>query len=403
MKRAAPETLRFDEHGSDHGLACGSPWADPCHPNGRRPAGKPVPQPQGLPRFAGKWYALVLLPVIALLVPGCSKGAPAANGNDNGAEPVQPIVKTAEVGPVKMTVTADKNRVTIAERLKLTIDVFAATGVDVEMEEPGEKLNEFQIRDYANQPAQAAEGGRRWTRTYDLDIFLSGEYSIPELTAHFTDRREGAAGRASPATSQPVEGTIRTEPFTITVTSLLEGTFDPTKFRDVKGPVELPVVRRWAWLRWAAVGGAAVVAAVLLVAWWRRRRRRDERTIRVPPHEWAFDQLRLLIDEHLVEQGRVHEFYYRLSQIVRIYIELRFGLMAPERTTEEFLVEVHRSDALRTDHQRRLGEFLTACDLVKFAKYEPTTPEIEGAFDSARGFVEQTIPQREPAVTEAAA
>ncbi len=344
----------------------------------------------------------MLAACLCVVLAGCGESTPDISAN--GENEVHPIVKTADLGPVKMTVTADKNRITIAERIGLTIEVFAEDGVDVEIADPGDQLNEFQIRDFTSHPAEPVEGGRRWTQTYDLDIFLSGEYSIPEIEARFIDHREEDSGQPVGPAVEPVdrlesrshtrEGTIRTEPFTIEVTSLLEGEFDPTQFRDIKGPVELPTDARHRWLVWG-VGAAAVVTVAVIWIILRRRKAGPEKRIVVVPHEWAFDQLRLLVDERLVEQGQIHEFYFRLSHIVRVYIELRFGLMAPERTTEEFLVEVHRSDTLRTDHQALLGDFLRSCDMVKFAKYDPTAAEIELAFDSARDFIEQTIPSGE--------
>ena len=367
-------------------------------------------------RWISKHSGMTAVACLCAFLGGCGEGV--TDSNANGEEAVKPIVKTAEMGPVKMTVTADRDRITIAERLNLTIEVVAANGVDVDLGEPGDQLNEFQIRGFTNAVAEPVEGGRRWTRTYDLDIFLSGAYSIPELEARFTDRRQSGSEPAPTveSTSQPAdrldrpflarEGVIRTEPFTIEVASLLEGDFDPTQFRDIKGPVELPVAAEHRWVAWAAGAATAVALVVLLVLIRRRRRARSEQKVTVVPHEWAFDQLRLLIDEKLVEQGLVHEFYFRLSHVVRVYIELRFGLMAPERTTEEFLVEVQRSDVLRDDHQTLLGDFLTSCDLVKFAKYEPIASEIELAFDLARDFIEQTVPHGaafEPQAREEAA
>ena len=131
-----------------------------------------------------------------------------------------------------------------------------------------------------------------------------------------------------------------------------------------------------------------------------RRRRRPERRRLVAPHDWAFDELRALIDEQLIEQGQVQEFFYRLSEITRMYIELRFGLMAAEQTTEEFLADAQSSSALSAEHKRLLADFLQACDLVKFARYEPGNEEIERAFSSTRDFVEQTKPSAEPAAME---
>jgi hypothetical protein len=328
--------------------------------------------------------------VLCAALAGCQ--GEATGDNANATEDIHPIQKTAEVGPVRMTVTADRNRITIAERLKLSIEVFAPEGIDVELGEPGDRLNEFRICDFANRPNEPAEGGRRWTRSYDLDIFLSGEYSIPAMEARFVDRREEAPDRPGEGLR---EGSIRTEPFSIEVTSLLEGEFDPTAFRDIKGPVVLPTESSRRWVTWVVAGVVAVAAAVLVVTWWRRRRARPEQVIPIDPSEWAFDQLRALIDEQLVEQGQVHEFYFRLSHIVRMYIELRFGLMAPERTTEEFLVEARRSDVLPSEHKASLGDFLGACDRVKFALYEPVATEIETAFDSARDFIQQTAARRD--------
>ncbi|MCP4593251.1 MAG: hypothetical protein GY842_21140 [bacterium] len=341
----------------------------------------------------GVWHrgAWLLATCACVVLGGCGEGAPESEGEVE--EEVKPIVKTAERGPVKMTVTSNRNRITIAERLELTIEVFAEEGVEIEMDEPGEQLNEFQIRGFRNIPGELVEGGQRWTRKYDLDIFLSGEYSIPQIEARFIDRRQEDPDQPGEGV---IEGTIRTEGFTIEVTSLLEGEFDPTQFRDIKGPVEIPVEGNRAWIAWVAGGGVVVALVAIILVLRRGRKVRATPQAVVIPHEWAFDQLRALIDAKLVEQGQAHEFFFRLSYIVRVYIELRFGLMAPERTTEEFLVEVQRSSVLRSVHKTLLGDFLESCDRVKFAMYEPTAGEIETTFDSARDFVQETASPAEP-------
>ena len=71
------------------------------------------------------------------------------------------------------------------------------------------------------------------------------------------------------------------------------------------------------------------------------------------------------------ENPPVEEFYTRLSDIVRRYLEGQLGLRAPERTTEEFLYEVSRDHALSAEHKELLGAFLQESDLVKFARFRP--------------------------------
>ena len=75
---------------------------------------------------------------------------------------------------------------------------------------------------------------------------------------------------------------------------------------------------------------------------------------------------------------------------MRQYIENRFGLHAPERTTEEFLDELRSSDALEEKFRPLLEEFLTHCDLVKFAEFQPTTADIQKMFDTTKQFIEAT-------------
>jgi hypothetical protein len=146
--------------------------------------------------------------------------------------------------------------------------------------------------------------------------------------------------------------------------------------RDIKGLVPVPHDGWWLWLALAA----AVAGGV---AWWLWKRRQPAAVaapLTLPsPLEIALAALqRLRQDEPPVE-----EFYTRLSDIVRHYIEDQFGLRAPERTTEEFLAEA----TLPAEHMQSLGAFLAEADLVKFARHRPGKQDMERAFGAAEKFV----------------
>jgi hypothetical protein len=94
----------------------------------------------------------------------------------------------------------------------------------------------------------------------------------------------------------------------------------------------------------------------------------------------------------LIEKGEVERFFVLLSAILRGYIENRFRVHAPERTTEEFLAEASANPALE-GHRARLGEFLALSDKVKFARYEPEAADIQSAFDVVKRFVAETSPE----------
>ena len=56
--------------------------------------------------------------------------------------------------------------------------------------------------------------------------------------------------------------------------------------------------------------------------------------------------------------------------MLRHYIEDRFGLRAPEQTTEEFLAELRQKHVFGERQKDLLRAFLEHCDLVKFAELQ---------------------------------
>jgi hypothetical protein len=158
----------------------------------------------------------------------------------------------------------------------------------------------------------------------------------------------------------------------------------------------VPVPAALSWLWWTL----AAVAIVSGLYWaWRRWRKGQVKAVvpekAVPPHERA----RLKLQEALALIDRPKPFCIAVSQTIRVYLEERFDLRAPERTTEEFLAELKQSALLEAHQKESLAEFLARCDLVKFARYEPEHYELQKLHDTALRLVNQT----EPPVFEPAA
>jgi hypothetical protein len=154
--------------------------------------------------------------------------------------------------------------------------------------------------------------------------------------------------------------------------------------RGIKAPMAIPNV----WL-WVGVGLAVLALGALAWWWWRRRQARAAAPVPVkitPPDEKARAKLQEALQ--LLDQPR--PFCILVSDTIRVYLEERFNLHAPERTTEEFLEELQASALLSHEQKQTLGEFLMRCDLVKFARYEPGPEELQGIYDVALRLVEET-------------
>jgi hypothetical protein len=154
--------------------------------------------------------------------------------------------------------------------------------------------------------------------------------------------------------------------------------------RDIKPPVALPDPLAWLWWTLAVVG----VVAVALTVWFLLRRKRlvARIAIVIPPHVRAREKLA----EALRFVGDPKLFCTMVSDTARVYLEERFKLRAPERTTEEFLIELRTSPHLTRDQKQSLGAFLESCDLVKFARFEPTEQALRELHDSALRLVDET-------------
>lgn len=154
--------------------------------------------------------------------------------------------------------------------------------------------------------------------------------------------------------------------------------------REVKPPVEIPF--GWAWL-WIALLVLAAVAGGY-GCWRRMRRKTVERKIEiiVPPHTRAYDRLRAALD--LINQPE--PFCVAVSAALRTYLEERFDFRAPERTTEEFLVELQDTARLGLYQKRSLAGFLEQCDLVKFAREQPEREVLRELYNAAFKLVRET-------------
>lgn len=156
--------------------------------------------------------------------------------------------------------------------------------------------------------------------------------------------------------------------------------------RDIRPPVAIP--SGWAWVWWTVLILAVAAGAFVLWWWWRKKKAIEAIVPPVPPHVRAKQRLA----DALALIGQPREFCIAVSDALRVYLEERFSFRAPERTTEEFLLDLKKTDLLMRDQKESLEDFLTRCDLVKFAKYEPREAELRDLHASALRLVEETEP-----------
>lgn len=333
--------------------------------------------------------ALGVLLLVGLVQLGCGKGgglagATSAAGSDGGAG--APIVRTTDVGLVKATVTLEPPHPRLGDSLTLTLAVEAQPGVAVEMPPFGEALGRFSIVSFVPRAETTREGGTRASQRYVLDPPQSGKQRIPPLRLQYTDRRLGAA-LVDGGAPEPKE--LLTDEVPVDIAAVVPEGEAAAALRPLRGELpEGPGAAATAGL--VALGIGVVVALLAGFFGVRAYRRRGRRKAVLGAYDVAVLRLRELTARGLPAPEAADGWYVELSGIVRRYIEDRYGLRAPELTTEEFLREVQRAPFIELRHRALLGTFLSTCDRVKFAGYRPGAAESQQALDEAARFLHES-------------
>jgi hypothetical protein len=273
---------------------------------------------------------------------------------------------------VELFTAVSKERVMLLEPFHLTIDLYRHKDQEVDFTPTVPKGFDGKIEKM---------GKREWEKDEmveyagTLRAVQLGELTIPPFTA--------TAG----------ENEASTDEILIQVGSILGEEADLAAIEEPAPPFP-PTVNYLPWL----LGGAGVLLIALFSIWlWRRPAKAFlPREVPLQAHVKALRALARLRGQPRVTEAEVEAFYVDVSQVLRVYLEERFGLHAPERTTEEFLGEIEQSDLLNADHRLSITRFLQQCDLVKFARLIPQSEVHDQTFRIAEMLVEQTRPDRAP-------
>ena len=157
------------------------------------------------------------------------------------------------------------------------------------------------------------------------------------------------------------------------------------------------------WSDWKLSFWLSILILVLwAVAYYLYLRLRDNKPIiarikivkRLLPHQKAMKEIEQIKADKMVASEDQKEYYTKLTDTLRKYIEERYGFSAMEMTSSEIIARLTSSgDQQSLDELRRL--FMTA-DLVKFAKYSTMINENDANLVNAIDFINQTKQENQP-------
>jgi hypothetical protein len=216
----------------------------------------------------------------------------------------------------------------------------------------------------------------RITSKYLITCFDSGNYIIPSLPFVMPNDKQ--------------TDTLHTLPLSLFVHGIK---VEKGKFYDIKGLMTIPITLKEIIM--FILIALAIYFIICLIIYIILRRKDKKPLFKIekplePAHIIAFRELEVLKAEKLWQKGMIKQYYTKLTDIVRKYLEHRFNILAMESTSDEIFDSIKDIKIIESQAQGYLENLLRLADFVKFAKAQPLPDENENSWNNAYNFVLDT-------------
>lgn len=262
-------------------------------------------------------------------------------------------------GGATIKASVDRNKILIGEPVQLTVvanlspeSVISFVNIDT--------IAHFELLEKPVIDTISSSGNTTIKGIYKITSFDSGHWVIPSFAL-------------SP-------GGIKTDTIPMDV---VFSDFNPNQeYHDIKDIFEVkPTKKKIEWW-WYVAGGFLLLVILHYFA-----RKKKLAPVSVPmaavnPYNEALKQLEQLQEE----RPEAKQYYSRLTDIFRLYIFRRKGILSLQKTTDDMVLQLRHLD-MEKGQFGRLATSLRLSDFVKFAKYTPTSEDDISAFDEIKNAI----------------
>lgn len=283
----------------------------------------------------------------------------------------------------------DSMQMLIGEQVHLTLSVAIKEGQQVvfpffqrtQMLTPGVEVLEMTEVDTTS----IDNNMQRLSCTYTLTSFEDTIYYLPPMKV-LVDGKE-----------------YNSKNLALKVLTLEVDTLHPEQFFPPKDVQDNP----FQWSDWSGMYWMAWLLLIFMaLAYYVYTRIRDNKSIVPPikfvrkalPHQKAMKEIEKIKQQRMTASENQKEYYTKLTDTLRVYLQDRFGFNAMEMTSEEIINRLNQEeDKTKIDE---LTELFRTADLVKFAKHEVLINENDRNLANAIAFIDSTKREDVPTVEQ---
>jgi hypothetical protein len=223
----------------------------------------------------------------------------------------------------------DTSRIYIGDQINFSITVDQPSGLKLDIPSFRDTLSKnIEILSGPVVDSTVLSGNRlRINKKYLITSFDSGMYMVKPVFVEFRDA--GGLKRYYSAYSILEVARVRLTP-----------PDSASKIFDIVKPYKAPVTfgEMLPWILLAMLAGLLFWAIKRFGPQLRKKKKEEAQPVVIEPaHVIAFRELERLKGEKLWQAGEVKKYYTRLTEILRQYLENRYGVFSLELTTSETL------------------------------------------------------------------
>ncbi len=292
-----------------------------------------------------------------------------------------PFMGQLAAQPVKATATLDSLQILIGDQINLTLEFEKPSALEADMPHlPDTLAGKIEVLERsAVDTTFLDDKSLKLVQTFRITCFDSGEYRIApfRFDLKMADRMDS----------------IFTNELVLKVLTLqVDTTRGPA---DIKMPYDAPLTLKEVT---PYMMGIILAAALLFLILYSLKRKKKNLPLfkipekpKEPPHVIALRELDRIKEEKIWQKEKIKAYYSEVTDVLRTYIENRFGIPAMEQTTGEILASFKaRNGLIPEKSSEHLQQILPMADLVKFAKYHPLPDDHNLVLVNAYFFVNET-------------
>lgn len=279
--------------------------------------------------------------------------------------------------PVVAYSKIDKVKGAIGDTITLEISIDQAKEVKVDLPDIKKTLEEFEILQEENQEPQIVDNRLEKKLIYKFQVKEVGSYSIPPIKLKYHVPKEAQAKYGK-------DGEIKTSKIFLDIQSVLKPEDKKKDIEDIKPIEEISVLDP----NTVFLAGIFVILFLIAIYFFIRKKLKPQ--VPISAHEVAFSELEKIKTNELEKKEDLKTYYFKISEVVRIYIKQRFAIDALEKEYNDIEIDLLNNTKLNKNNLVFIKDFMNITDFYKFTDYQSEQSKAVEIFEATYKFIDQT-------------